>query len=96
MDEQVTVPLDALRELIEYTDGARAQRDTEFVVTDAEQEASDKEFADLVGALGVPGLIDEERRWAGFDPDAPHKPRTNGTLNCERCGRIVADRLHDV
>lgn len=43
-----------------------------------------------------PATPEEVRRWAGFDADDPHKPRTNGTLNCELCGRIVSARVHDV
>jgi hypothetical protein len=56
--DTVEVPLAALKALVERADGWRTQADQEFVVGAVEQAASDKEFADLVAALGIEGLED--------------------------------------
>ena len=51
---EVSVPLAALRNLINEAASAWSQRDQEFCVGQDEYEASNREWAGLIDALGVP------------------------------------------
>lgn len=55
-EDFVTVPRAALIALVEYASGAKLFVDGAYVCYGDEQDASDKEFADLIEALGVEGI----------------------------------------
>lgn len=50
------VPIDALRDLVEYADLQRAYADADHVCGGADQRRSDEEFTAKVAALGVEEL----------------------------------------
>jgi hypothetical protein len=50
------VPVDALKELVEYADAQRAYADQEFACGTEELHRSDEEFRAKVAALGVEEL----------------------------------------
>jgi hypothetical protein len=64
--ELVTVPLAALVALAEYAESMKESADGEFLISKAERDASDREFGELIAALGVPGLLEEG---SGEDPE---------------------------
>lgn len=51
--QRVSVPLPALHALIEYADTMKSYADQEFLCSEEERAASDREFAALVDALGI-------------------------------------------
>jgi hypothetical protein len=55
-EEMVSVPLEALRALIEYAEDQRVSVDQEFCGSLADHEDSERRFLAVVAALGLPEI----------------------------------------